>query len=618
MSRLSRPARRRTLGGRSDGGWPPPAWEQRFRAGRVEVPDWARDAPDRACVVATVDGRPQVHSWEAGSGRLVPATDRPSGTTEATIDPPGRWLWWFDDTDGDEYGVWRRQPFGSPPGGPTESPVPLPAAYGAGLHLARDGTGVIGRSDPAYGTTIHQLFLGPLAATSAPVLIYAGEHDAEAAALSDDGNLLAVGHAEHGDARHPALRVLAADTGAPVASLADGPGLGVWALEFAPVPGDTRLLLLHERTGVPRAAVWDVVTGARRELALDVEGEVADAVWYPSGDAVLLAVDHHARTRLYRHDLRTGHSTVVGPTHGSVDGATARPDGDVWFSWSSAAEPPTLRTTRSDRALITPVGPRPRPSVGVRDVEVPGPGGTIHALLRLPGTGQAPHPVVVDVHGGPADHRTDSFSPSLAAWVDHGFAVLSVNFRGSTGYGTRWRDGIEGQVGFAELADIAAVHEHLVAAGTLDAERSVLAGASWGGYLTLLGLGTQPERWSLGLADVPVADYRAAYEDETASLQAFDRALFGGTPDEVPEAYAAASPITYVDAVRAPVLVLAGLNDPRCPLRQVENYVTALRERGGTVELLQYGGGHGSHVDDERLRQMRAQLAFVRRHLEPT
>src|SRR5690606_35666848 len=202
--------------------------------------------------------------------------------------------------------------------------------------------------------------------------------------------------------------------------------------------------------------------------------------------------------------------------------------------------------------------------------------------------------------------------------VDHGFAVLSVNFRGSTGYGTRWRDGIEGQVGFAELADIAAVHEHLVAAGTLDAERSVLAGASWGGYLTLLGLGTQPERWSLGLADVPVADYRAAYEDETASLQAFDRALFRGTPDEVPEAYAAASPITYVDAVRAPVLVLAGLNDPRCPLRQVENYVTALRERGGTVELLQYGGGHGSHVDDERLRQMRAQLAFVRRHLEPT
>jgi len=613
MSRLSRPAPRRIRAGRSGGGWPPPAWEQRFRAGEVAVPEWARDSPDRACVVATVDGRPQVHSWQPSTGQLVPATDRPHGTTEATIDPPGDWLWWFDDTDGDEWGTWRRQPFGSPPGRPTESPVPLPPAYPAGLHLARDGTGVVGRSDPDAGTTIHQFFLGSLA--SSPVLIWAGEEDAEAAALSDDGNLLAVEHAEHGDARHPALRVVAADTGATVTELADGPGRGLWALDFAPLPGDSRLLVLHERAGTPRAAVWDVRTGAWRELALDVTGEVTDATWYPSGDAVLLAVDHHARTRMYRHDLRTGRTTAVGPADGTVEEATTRPDGEVWYSWSSAAEPPSVRTTRTGRTLVSAVGPRPRPSVGVTDVHVPGPGGSVHALLRVPATGQAPYPVVVDVHGGPADHRTDSFSPTLATWVDHGFAVLSVNFRGSTGYGTRWRDAIEGQVGAAELEDIAAVHEHLVADGTLDPQRSVLAGASWGGYLTLLGLGTQPGRWTLGLADVPVADYRAAYEDETASLQAFDRALFGGSPEEVPEVYAAASPITYVADVRAPVLVLAGLNDPRCPLRQVENYVAALRERGGVVELYQYGGGHGSHVADERLRQMRVQLDFVRRHL---
>jgi len=192
-----------------------------------------------------------------------------------------------------------------------------------------------------------------------------------------------------------------------------------------------------------------------------------------------------------------------------------------------------------------------------------------------------------------------------------------VNFRGSTGYGSRWRDAIEGQVGQAELADIAAVHEHLVGQGVLDPRRSVLAGASWGGYLTLLGLGTQPERWSVGLADVPVADYVAAYEDELPSLQAFDRALLGGSPAEVPEVYDRASPISYVEAVRAPVLVLAGLNDPRCPTRQVENYVRALRQRGGTVELYQYGGGHGSEVAEERIRQMRVQLDFVARHLPP-
>ncbi|WP_413451520.1 prolyl oligopeptidase family serine peptidase [Georgenia phoenicis] len=613
MSRLSRSRGPRTRGARSTG-WPPPVWEQRFRAPEVEVPEWARDAPDRACVVATVDGRPQVHSWEARTGRLVAATDRPAGTTDATIDPAGRWLWWFDDTDGDEWGTWRRQPFGSPPGR-AETPLPLRPGYQAGLHLARDGTGVVGRTDPDAGTTIHQVFLD--SPTAAPVLLYAGEHDAEAAALSDDGNLLAVGHAEGGDPRHPGLRVLSADTGATVAALDDGPGRGLWALDFPPLPGDSRLLVLHERTGTPRAAVWDVLSGAWRELALDVDGEVADATWYPSGDAVLLAVDHRARTRLHRHDLRTGRSTLVGPADGTVDGATARPDGEVWYSWSSAAEPPSVRTTATGRVLLAPVGPRPRASVGVRDVDVPGPGGSVHALLRVPATGTAPHPVVVDVHGGPADHRTDSFSPTLAAWVDQGFAVLSVNFRGSTGYGTRWRDAIEGDVGRAELADIAAVHDHLVAEGTLDPRRSVLAGASWGGYLTLLGLGTQPERWALGLADVPVADYVAAYEDELSTLQALDRALLGGSPQEAPEAWAAASPITYVDHVRAPVLLLAGLNDPRCPLRQVQRYADALRERGGVVELYQYGGGHGSLVVDERLTQMRLQLDFVSRHLSP-
>src|SRR5690606_24214413 len=144
-----------------------------------------------------------------------------------------------------------------------------------------------------------------LAGSSAPVLLYRSEHGAEAAALSDDGNLLAVGHAEHGDARHPALRIGAADTGARLAELSDGPGLRLWPQGSAPLPRDPRLRGPHERSGTPRAAVWDVRSGGWRELALDVDGEVADATWYPSGDAVLLAVDHAARTRLYRHDLRT-------------------------------------------------------------------------------------------------------------------------------------------------------------------------------------------------------------------------------------------------------------------------------------------------------------------------
>jgi dipeptidyl aminopeptidase/acylaminoacyl peptidase len=83
----------------------------------------------------------------------------------------------------------------------------------------------------------------------------------------------------------------------------------------------------------------------------------------------------------------------------------------------------------------------------------------------------------------------------------------------------------------------------------------------------------------------------------------------------VPDRYRESSPLTYVDAVKVPVLISAGENDPRCPYRQILNYVEALRRRGGTVETHIYDAGHASQVDDERVTQMRLELDFVRRHL---
>ena len=106
---------------------------------------------------------------------------------------------------------------------------------------------------------------------------------------------------------------------------------------------------------------------------------------------------------------------------------------------------------------------------------------------------------------------------------------------------------------------------------------------------------------------MPVADYLTAYADEMEQLRAFDRALFGGSPADRPDAYRASSPLTYVDAVTAPVLVLAGENDPRCPIRQVDNYLDALAARGGpTYEVSRFDAGHGSLVVEETMRARRA------------
>jgi dipeptidyl aminopeptidase/acylaminoacyl peptidase len=113
-----------------------------------------------------------------------------------------------------------------------------------------------------------------------------------------------------------------------------------------------------------------------------------------------------------------------------------------------------------------------------------------------------------------------------------------------------------------------------------------------------------------------VADYVAAYADEMEPLRAFDRALFGGSPEELPELFGASSPISYVTDVRAPVLLLAGENDPRCPIRQIDNYLARLTELGKPYRSYRYDAGHGSLVVAENLRHAAVEVAFVREALD--
>jgi acetyl esterase/lipase len=578
-------------------------WRRRFRAARVTLPEWARDNPERLLYSSNATGKYELYAWNRRTDEHRQVTDRVEGTLHGQLDPSGDSIWWFDDERGNERGRWVVEPFAGGAGRVVDPD--LPPAYSVGLALAR-GFAVRGSSDDA-GTVVHLVRPG-----QPPEVLYQHLEDAELGGLSRDETLVAIAHSEHGDSRHPAVRVLDL-AGSAVADLWDGPGRGLWPGDWSPVAGDQRLIVEHERNGIARPLLLNAVTGQTVDLAIDLPGEV-EASWYPDAAALLLSHDYRGRVELYRLDLATGALERLDVPSGTIFGADVRPDGEVWYSWTTAATAPEVRAGAS--VLLRAPG-EPAPSgVPYSSHLVDG----VEVFIAEP-AGPRPHPTIFQVHGGPTAHDRDAFSPTVQAWVDHGYAVVLVNYRGSTGYGKAWRDALEGNPGLTELEDVGKARDWVVASGIADPGRVVLAGRSWGGYLTLLGLGTQPERWSLGLAGVPVADYVAAFEDEMEPLKAFDRALFGGTPGERPEFYAERSPITYVERVRVPVFVMAGLNDPRCPIRQIENYVQRLQTLAKPHEVYRYDAGHGSLVVEESIRQTELQIAFAARHLgtpEPT
>ncbi|MFI6300277.1 prolyl oligopeptidase family serine peptidase [Amycolatopsis thailandensis] len=582
-------------------------WRARFHAPRISVPEWAIDAPDANIYVSNASGVWEVYSWDRSTGEHRRVTDRPNGTMHATPSPDGRWIWWFNDTDGDEFGSWVREPFA--PGAAAERAVPdVHDGYPAGLEI---GTRVI-----AVGVSTDdgsELFAHIGGETTS---FYRHEDDAGIASLSRDESLLAISHSEHGDSRHPALRVLSTDGFGTVADKWDGEGKGLGALEFSPVAGDQRLLVLHERRGREELLIWDTAADTEQEIELDLPGEVV-AGWYPDARALLVVHFHQGRSSLHRYDLASGELSSLDTPPGRIGGAGVRPDGTVEYSWSSAAQPTAVRARTAggaDSVLLEPPGERAPESAPVTDAFVDGIGGQIHALVSRPADApEGPLPTVFSLHGGPHSADEDRFSAYRAVWLDAGFAVVEVNYRGSTGYGSAWRDAIEGRPGLTELEDVAAVHDWAVQSGLSDPEKCVVNGASWGGYLSLLALGTQPARWAAGVAGVPVADYVAAYEDEMEQLRSFDRALFGGSPETVPAVYRECSPITYVEAVTAPVLVLAGDNDPRCPIRQVENYLDRLAKREIPFEFYRFDAGHGSLVIAETIKQTAIEVYFALR-----
>lgn len=582
-------------------------WKRRFLAVTVGVPVFAAQAPDRFLYTSDASGQREQWTWDRTTDIHTQVTDRPAGTPGGHLDPAGEWVWWFDDGDGDEHGSWKKTPFG---GGEAEPALPdLEPGRTAGLSLGPDRV-LVGRIGPDGGKVLLLHFDG--SGTRETCTLYSGPTAAMAADLSADGELaLLLAHPD-GDLSTIVLRVVDG-TGHEVGELTGGPGTTLQADGFVPVPGRSTVLVRHSAGGAPGILLWEPTSGQVTEVRPDLPGAVLPG-WYPDGERLLLLHTQELDNELWSCATDGSDLQRLDTDRGTIGSAKVRPDGVVEYQWSSAEQPPLVSATRGPVSVRPPGEPAP-PGRPVELVRVPGPGGPVPVLVSRPAGGAAPYPAVFLLHGGPFSADSDTYSPRRSAWTDAGACVIQVNYRGSTGYGAEWQQAIIGKPGLTELADVEAVRDWAVRSGLVAQGCTVLAGGSWGGYLTLLGLGTQPDSWAAGLARFPVADTAAAYQLEMDEVRQVDRLLFGGTPGEVPEVYARASPMTYADSVRAPVMITAADNDPRCPIEQIDTYLAALDRHGVQTKLRRMHLGHGTRTAVERIAQMQQELAFCRSHV---
>ena len=591
-----------------------PAWTLRFTHPTIEEVSWSPETVDRVAAVTTEDGSSQAWAWDLRSGDRRRVSTAGVGAEEAHITPGGDGVVWWLDEIGNERGRWIVSPFD---GG---DPRPLLPGYHdewmMGLSLVPGGVAAGYATDDDYRvyTTFGDEPPRELYRNTEPAGV-GSEWPQGGGGLSPDGALVCIHHSEQGDIDHQALRILDTRSGERAGDQVDA-DRKMEAIAWSPARGARRLVFTQERTGIERPGVWDLDARERHDLPLDdVEGPVIPFGWTPDGSRVLAHHDPGGGTqRLLTLDPITGDADDVASIDGTIHQAGYRSDGGLWLRTDSSVAPPAIVSADGDALLRLEADPPPAGTRSRWRSWASG-GDTIHGFLTTP-SGSGPFPTIASIHGGPEWHHSDLWDPALQAFVDEGFAVLQVNYRGSTGRGKEFRERLKGNIGFPESEDIVAGIDDLVDAGIADPQALFLEGWSWGGYLTTLLAGRYPERWRAGCAGIPVGDYVAAHYESAPTLRAWDVATMGGSPMELPELYRERNPMTYVDRVRAPLLLIAGEHDSRCPLGQVMVYAHALKARDHEVDVHLYAGGHHALQIEEQIAHTRMTIEFFRRHLD--
>lgn len=589
-------------------------WKQRWRASGIWGMDVARQVPSRGMVVTTQSGTGQLYAWDVATGELRQLTHREESVFDGYLSPQGSYVYYLRDEGGSETGHYVRIPWGT---GEEQDLTSDMSPYAALYRCAESDDGSMFAFTPteAEGFPLYCIRLSQGAVLGAPKELHRSPKLVDDAALSYDGGLVVIATTEHAEARQYSLMVVSTDDGRRIGELSDLPEGSVRDRAFSPLSGDVRILGMADRSGYNRPLIWNPVTGERTDLLIaDLTGDVEPLDWSLGGSTILLRQTYRASHQLYTLNLETGEIRHLDHPSGSYETACFGPEGRIIALWADSTHLPQVIALdiRSGESLGTVLAAseappaRPLRSIAFRSSD----GEEIQGWLGVP-EGEGPFPAILSVHGGPHMVMPEFYDAEAQSWLDHGYAYLSINYRGSTTFGREFKEKIWGDLGHWEVEDMVAARDWLVEQGIAQSRAIVLTGASYGGYLTLMALGKYPHLWAAGMAMVAPADMVTEYYDGTDWSRAYLTAMLGGGPDEKPEQYAASSPITYAEQVQAPLLVIQGSNDLRCPPAQMERYASRMQELGKPFEIVWFDAGHEGLDTDQFIGFQERMLTFA-------
>lgn len=413
--------------------------------------------------------------------------------------------------------------------------------------------------------------------------------------------------------------------------------LGLTTIQVTP-DGTGIWLGSNQDRDLTRLIRLDVATGAQTEVDSHPEYELASHFGLPrplilhptTGE--LLGVRYYGE-RQEIHALDPDFAAVLEKLTALSDGdlaaITSDDSGRHWVVNVAHDRDPYVtyhydHSTGESRMLFKPyphldpavLAPMTAVSLQARD------GVDLHGYLTLPvGVEAAKLPMVLLVHGGPWARDIWTYQPDVQLLANRGYAVLQVNFRGSLGYGKEFTKAAIGEFAGKMHDDLIDAVDWAVDSGIADPDRLAISGGSYGGYAALVGVTFTPDVFAAAIDFVGIsnlANFMRTLPTVARPFLANNWHRYLGNPDD-PEQYAdmlARSPITYVQEIRTPLLIIQGANDSRVVQAESDSMVAALRERGVEVEyLVKADEGHGFVNPDNNIDMYHAIERFLAQHL---